>query len=144
MTASPTNNPLRFADAVRFAHETVEGETVVVDARDGVLYLLSGLGGVFWEHLLNGAVPTDLATEAGKRYGPEAAASTLRFLELLDQRGMLKDDPTGDGEQATAPIPWPETFAAPVLDIYDDIANIIAMDPIHDVKPSAGWPMALG
>jgi hypothetical protein len=144
MTDPHTNISLRFADSERFAHETVDGETVIVDARDGILYLISGLGGLVWEHLLAGVVPADLAAEAGSRYGPEAAESIGRFLQLLDQHGMLRDDLARDGEHTAVVIPWPETFTTPVLDVYDDIADIIAMDPIHDVKPSAGWPTALG
>jgi hypothetical protein len=33
-----------------------------------------------------------------------------------------------------------EPFAPPMLEKYDEIADIIAMDPIHDVDPDKGWP----
>jgi hypothetical protein len=41
-------------------------------------------------------------------------------------------------------VDWPDSFAPPALERYDDIANIITMDPIHDVDQSAGWPRRSG
>ena len=37
-------------------------------------------------------------------------------------------------------MPWPDTFVAPTLERYEDIADIIAMDPVHDIDTTKGWP----
>jgi len=47
------------------------------------------------------------------------------------------DRPAGE---SPAELPWPDSFVPPGLEKYDDIADIITMDPIHDVDPAKGWP----
>ena len=46
-------------------------------------------------------------------------------------------------DQAPAPIQdiaCPDRFVAPAMERYDQIADIISMDPIHEVDPAEGWP----
>ena len=52
---------------------------------------------------------------------------------------MLTEDSPGD-PAVSAELPMPETFVAPQIEKYDEISDIIAMDPIHDVDPTKGWP----
>lgn len=128
-----------FADTQRFPHETMDGETVIIDAQSGRLFLLTGLGPWLWHRLAAGASFEALAAEMTTRYGADAHAPTLAFLEALDRQGLLSTEPGAAG--ATTDIPaLPGVFAAPQIEAYDDIAEIIAMDPIHDIVPSKGWP----
>jgi len=32
-------------------------------------------------------------------------------------------------------------FATPVVEVFNDLADLIAIDPVHEVDASAGWPM---
>jgi hypothetical protein len=88
--------------------------------------------------LVGGARADALASAVKERFGTEAADATRRFIQELRAAEIIVPA-TGVGQAAAAPLPWPEHFTAPILERYDDIANIIAMDPIHDVGP-AGWP----
>jgi hypothetical protein len=122
----------------RFPHETIDGETIVIDSETGHVLLLTSVASVLWSHLVGGASPKALANEVEARFGTEAANATRSFIQELRAADIIV--PTAHAEPTAAgPLPWPECFTAPVLERYDDIANIIAMDPIHDVGP-AGWP----
>jgi hypothetical protein len=126
-------------NTVRFAHETIDGETILIDSETGHMLLLTNVASVLWGHLIGGASLDALVGEVESRFGAESADATRRFLDELRKADILV--PTlGDAEpDSCASLPWPRNFTSPVLERYDDIANIIAMDPIHDVSP-AGWP----
>jgi hypothetical protein len=122
----------------RFPHETIDGETILIDSESGHLILLTGFAAVLWSHLVGNTNSEVLTSAVGTRFGAEAADATRSFIQELRAAEIVV--PTTDaGSDAVAPLPWPERFTVPVLERYDDIANIIAMDPIHEVGP-AGWP----
>jgi hypothetical protein len=125
-------------NASRFPHETIDDETILIDAETGHVLLLTGCGSVLWCHLVGGTNSEVLASEVDARFGSEAGAATRRFLHEL-RAAEIVIPTTGTVPAATVAPPWPEHFTAPVLERYDDIAKIIAMDPIHDVGPE-GWP----
>ena len=131
---------IRFADTARFPHDTIDGETVLIDSENGHLFLFLGVGPQVWERLLAGASVDGLVNEVGSRYGVAAAAPTRAFLEALQQAEMLRNDLAPSAAPASASTAWPEIFVAPTLERYDQIADIISMDPIHEVDPSKGWP----
>jgi hypothetical protein len=124
----------------RFPHETIDDETILIDVETGRLLLLTDFAAVLWSHLVGGASPETLASLVDARFGTEAGAITRSFLQELRAAEIVVPT-TGAGPAAAVPLPWPERFTAPVLERYDDIAKIIAMDPIHDIDPT-GWPRA--
>ena len=121
----------------RFPYETVDGETILIDSETGHVLLLAGFATVVWDHLVAGEGLEALISTVNARFGTEAGAATRSFLQEL-RRAEILIATTETGAVAAAPQ-WPERFSVPVLERYDDISNIIAMDPIHDVGPS-GWP----
>jgi hypothetical protein len=125
-------------NASRFPHETIDGETLLIDAETGHVLLLAGFASALWDCLVSGANPAILSSAISARFGTEAGAATVKFLNELRAAEILVPT-TGPGLAANVPRSLPEQFTAPVLERYDDIAKIIAMDPIHDVDPS-GWP----
>ncbi|QVL52792.1 MAG: PqqD family protein [Cyanobium sp. M30B3] len=131
---------IRFADTARFPHDTIDGETVLIDSEKGHLFLFLGIGPQIWERLLTGASVDGLVNEVTARYGMAAAAPTRVFLDALEQAQMLHDGSSPSAAPATTSTAWPESFVAPTLERYDQIADIISMDPIHEVDPSKGWP----
>ena len=110
---------------------------VLIDSENGHLFLFLGIGPQVWERLLAGASVDGLVNEVGSRYGAAAAAPTRAFLDALEQAEMLRNDLAPSAAPASASATWPEIFVAPTLERYDQIADIISMDPIHEVDPSS-------
>lgn len=141
---SPSELPPH-ADTTRFAFDTVDGETVAIDTVSGSLMLLTGSGPWLWECLAAGSPVDEVLADVEARFGVSTLDAVRLFFEQLAEHGMLTDAPTrisGDaasGPAAPKPTP-PEHFTPPALETFDEIADIIAMDPIHDVDPSRGWP----
>ncbi|MGI9178223.1 MAG: PqqD family protein [Pirellulales bacterium] len=130
---------MMYADTRRFPHDTVDGETVIIDSTVGRLYLLTGLGSWIWQRMVLGHTTDGIVGDVAARYGAEAGREAGRFLAALLDNEMLTREP-GDLQTTGFDLPMPEVFVAPGLETYDDIADIIAMDPIHEVDPTRGWP----
>jgi hypothetical protein len=128
-------------NSLRFPHETIDNETILFDAETGHIVLLAGFASVLWSHLVGGARLEELCKEVDLRFGSDAGAATRTFLDELRAAAILVPSNEGAGTDAT-PSPWPSQFSAPVLERYDDIAKIIAMDPIHEVDVT-GWPRSV-
>ncbi len=129
------------ANVTRFPHETIDGETLLIDSETGHLVLLGGIGAALWQRLLGGVAVDPLIGEIAAQFGPEAGAACGAFLQTLTDAKIA----VAAASAGVAPAaPWPATFVAPTLERYDDIADIIAMDPIHDVDQGAGWPRRPG
>lgn len=129
-------------NTARFPHETIGDETILIDAETGHVLLLTGCASVLWSHLVVGTTSASLANDVETHFGSEAAAATRRFLHDLRAAEIII--PATDATQlAAVSPPWPRHFTVPLLERYDDIAKIIAMDPIHDVGPE-GWPQPGG
>ena len=79
-------------DAERFPHETVEGETVVIDSVNGHLFLLTGLGPWLWKRMMRGGTIEAVIDEVKLRYGDGAVEATREFLlALVVDTGLLLD-----------------------------------------------------
>ena len=128
-----------FANTRRFPHDTVDGETVIIDSAKGCLFLLTGSGPWIWSRMVRGHTEDGLVSDVAARHGTDAGSQAAAFLASLKEHGMLTDEAP---DQATlgAELPMPGTFASPQIEKYDEISDIIAMDPIHDVDPTKGWP----
>lgn len=128
------------ADTGRFPHETIDGETVLIDAAKGHLYLFLGTGPLLWQRLIAGGILDDVVAESVARYGDSAGEPTRRFLENLVEAQMLVPGTPSAGVVDIDSMLWPAAFVAPVIERHDEISDIIAMDPIHEVDPAKGWP----
>jgi hypothetical protein len=154
-------------DKRRFVHENVDGETIMLDTVGGQLLLLRGTAPLLLDALSAQPDRVRLLGDIAGRYGAEAAEATGRFLDEITALGVLvpvDDAETDDAETDDADTPaeavaecvtparatdafdafagWPASFAAPEFEHYDEISDIITMDPIHDVDPAFGWPKA--
>jgi hypothetical protein len=128
-------------DTERFIHDTIDGETVIIDTVAGQLTLLVGFGPTVWGEALAGVELDVLAAETSGRFGATAADEVRQFIDGLVEAGMLTVDDEASGAGTTGATGWPDTYATPQLEQYDDIADIMTMDPIHEVDTGRGWPL---
>ncbi len=130
-----------YADTGRFPHETIDGETVLIDSKTGHLFLFTGTGPCLWERLASGETIDSVVGESTARYGESAEAPTRLFLEQLREAQMLAPGAPSPAVSADlSAAQWPAAFAAPVMERYEEMSDIINMDPIHDVDQAKGWP----
>ena len=127
--------------------EVVDGEAVIVNLDSGAYFSLRDTGCVIWSLLIQGMALPDVVKTVAKQYSAagQAMDTTIRTLvaELLSEgllvpahSPVLPQDLTMPPEAGNgARLP----FHPPVLEKFTDMAELLLLDPIHDVQP-AGWP----
>jgi len=115
------------------AAEDFDGETVVINFETGRYFSLGGAATWIWRSLERGASVGDVAAQAP----PEARPAIARAFETLAAEGL-----TIPAAQAPAPVAdmAPEPWSAPRIEVFSDLAELVALDPVHEVNAMMGWP----
>jgi coenzyme PQQ synthesis protein D (PqqD) len=142
-------------NAAKVIHETVDGETLIINTETGVYYSTSSSGAVLWQLLDQGLDIGSLVEQFLQQYRETSAAEAIceeisRFVGELQQEDLLvpvpEEDAGSEPEKKTAADSLPNgqatvtlPFAAPILHKFTDMEEILLMDPIHEVDDT-GWP----
>ena len=125
----------------RFAIDTFDGETIVMDLVAGHLYLFEGGASTLFEFLTQGAIVPTLEQDVENRYGLPHRQLFANFVENLVEKEILIAISEDSSDAVLTPqLAWPEKLGEIIVSEYDDMSSIITMDPIHDVDPTKGWP----
>jgi coenzyme PQQ synthesis protein D (PqqD) len=130
-------------------HQTVDDETVVVDLGTGSYFSLRGSAQVIWSALERGQDLPDVVRTVQRRFeGVDAdiAPAVEAFVSgLVDDKLIVPNDeapPASPAAGADDPSGARGPFEAPVLERFDDLQDLILLDPVHEVSEEQGWPHA--
>jgi NAD(P)-dependent dehydrogenase (short-subunit alcohol dehydrogenase family) len=126
-------------------HETIDGETVVIDLSTGTYFSLRDSAAAIWSCVVTGATAESAAAALGERYDASAEVLRAAAAELLEElarenlvvsnAGVIESLPA-----AAEPVAERLPFTRPVLEKYTDMQDIILLDPVHHVDAATGWP----
>lgn len=128
-------------------HETIEGETIVIDLATGTYFSLQGSAPTIWKELAEGRSDEQIVARLEALYEADAAElapAVASFLQELIRDQLVAPLENGGGKAAAVePVEATERmpFVAPKLERYTDMQDIILLDPVHKVD-SEGWPHA--
>jgi hypothetical protein len=129
----------------RVVHETLDGETVLVQLATGAYYSLRGSGAAAWERLAAGAAPAQVAADLAVLHGADEAQVLDDVLALVDrllEEGLLEAasgaEPAGNGGPPPVSIAAGD-WTAPTLEVFTDMKDFLLLDPLHDVG-DPDWP----
>lgn len=110
--------------------KVLDDEAVIINLDTGMYFGLDGVAAKLWE-LLSTGIAVDLIAGALKQGFPAEQAidaDVSRFADALCGAGLLV---VSDGDVAALPddLRWPATYQAPVMTAYDDVAEMVALDP---------------
>lgn len=108
--------------------ESVDGELLVVNLDSGVYFRGGPAVAAVWNGLAEGA-------SAGN-FGGRSSAEVLSFIEVLLAEGLIR--PRAGTATTINLVAIPD--GPLVLDRHDDLADMLALDPVHDVDTQVGWP----
>ncbi len=124
--------------------ETIDGEAIVMHHGSGLYFDIVGSGALLWEAIERTTTRAALAATlvAAYRLAPAQADSVVRdWLATLAEHDLIAYGVAPAAAAAAVPVAVAaEPFAAPVLGVHADLADMLLLDPIHDVD-EAGWPM---
>ncbi|TIN27546.1 MAG: PqqD family protein [Mesorhizobium sp.] len=120
--------------------ESFDGEAVVLDLSCGKYFGFSDSGSRIWQALSSGVDAQALIglTAGASTIGPaelEGFVSQLLELGLLVRLDAPAQPLPGDLLAELAATSEPLTVS-----VHDDLADLIVVDPIHEVEEPVGWP----
>jgi len=125
-------------------HETIDGETIVIDLSTGTYYSLRGSGPTIWNAVASGASREAIIDDLENAYeatpGEIAKAMDAFLSELEAEQLIAHGNGAGPGAPPTStPAEARSPFEQPKLEKYEDMQDIILLDPVHMVDDQ-GWP----
>ncbi len=126
--------------------EVLDGEAVIIDLASGRYHGTPGVGATVWQAISTGRSLDGILAEVARRHTavPDDAPDQIRrFIEQLAAAGLVIEDAGGQAspsiEETSVPVTTPWT--TPRLESHDDLADLLLLDPVHEVTEE-GWPHA--
>ncbi|WP_258052089.1 PqqD family protein [Mesorhizobium sp. INR15] len=120
--------------------ESFDGEAVVLDLATGKYFGFSDSGSRIWEALSSG-VPASELIDAATAVGTVGAGEIDSFIGQLLEFGLLVPASGAPALLSSELLTQLAQAREPLkVDLHDDLADLIVVDPIHDVEEPLGWP----
>ena len=127
--------------------ERFADETILINLDAGHYYSMDPVGAVVLD-LLNRALPVDRIVELmSARYAPsgeDVAASVRAYVSRMRDEGLIRprrEPPSVAPADVDVAIAAGTVFTCPILTRFEDMEEMLLLDPVHDVT-DAGWPSA--
>jgi hypothetical protein len=129
-------------------HERLDDEVIAIDLECGVYFAMVGPAADIWSAVVAGADHGLTAALVAERYGLDPAVAQRAvddFVGALLAEDLIVAEAPGasatrdDGVPVLPDLPGPPRWSTPELERYDDMADLVLLDPIHQVDES-GWP----
>src|SRR5947207_1412631 len=136
----------RYVTNPNVIHETIDGETIIIDLATGTYHSLLGAGPAIGDAITAGSTIATVVEHAVRQFDAEPAEvkrAVEAFVQQLEQAELIAptDAAATDAPEASAAADSNLPFVAPKLETYTDMQDIILLDPVHKVD-SRGWPHA--
>ena len=130
-------------------HETIDGETIIIDLATGTYFSLLGAAPTIWNALAAGATTDELVRSVEQAYiveSTDVAGDVDTFLRMLEGEQLIAATDDDDGSASAVGVAATGDvdrlpYVQPKLEKYTDMQDIIMLDPVHEVD-SRGWPHA--
>lgn len=116
-------------------YEESDGEIVLVDLRNGKYYRLRGESSLVFTLIISGHPIERIVARCEE--APATAKEILAVVEDLYDRQLIRERPVSATEEL---VPW--VFKEFHLEVFEDLQEILKLDPIHESDPELGWPTA--
>lgn len=120
-------------------------EAVVVNFMTGKYFGMTGSAPVIWQLFETPVTRDDVINSLKGLHGKtdELIEQVKTFIDVLLQENLIiyAGELPGENSHSKAIILNPDILKLPpVIEIFDDLQELIVLDPIHDADPERGWP----
>jgi hypothetical protein len=137
-------------DRSKILFEQFEDETVLINTETGYYYSLSQEGSEILR-LLDEGCPVEelLFVLFGNLVHPLPVSDEIwSFLARLHDEGIVTSSAAARGDSLAVIVGKSRfadsaTYKAPLLERFDDVRELLLIDPVHQVDEEYGWPKAI-
>jgi hypothetical protein len=142
----PQPDAERYVVAPWITHERLDDEVMAIDLETGAYFALDDVAADAWTALAVAGSVTDAVAAICASYDVAdtvARGDLERFVaRLVEERLLLVEAPASDtgavGEAVSTGAR--RSYAPPDVHKYDDMEELLRLDPVHDVD-EVGWPV---
>jgi hypothetical protein len=119
-----------------------DDEVILASFETGLYFSLAGSAADIWLGLKAGATVDEIANAFAADAGPDGEIIRIEiaaFVEKLVGENIVASH-AGVPERQPWSLQFGVAFSPPVLGRFDDLRDLLFLDPVHDVS-EAGWPM---
>jgi hypothetical protein len=128
-------------------HETIDGETIVINVATGTYYSLDPVGSQIWQAIELGASFNEVIDFLVDRYDApreQVEAGVTDLLAQLREEELVVSAPAepagADLSDISRELGPGGRFKVPRLEKHTDMQDLILLDPVHEIDPQHGWP----
>jgi hypothetical protein len=123
-------------------YDVFDGEVMAVRNDTGTYFSMQESAALAFQAIAAGLPLDEVAQLVGAAYqapAPQVREDLDGFLTQLREHQLVVD---GEPVGVSAPTPPAVVgdYAAPTLESYSDMQDLLLFDPIHEVEPTGGWP----
>ena len=128
----------------------IDNEAIIVNLDSGTYYSLRAVGADIWQMIEQGATVAEIINQLAQQYTKTEQTmiqtDVESFVTELQEEALILplEDSFVAGESALSPLHTSDgdqlLFQKPVLEKYTDMADLLLLDPIHEVDETGGWP----
>jgi len=118
-----------------------DDEVLLANLETGLYYSLAGTAADIWLGLKAGATVDEIVAAFGVFEAEEATEkkqAVESFIERLLSEGIIAPTNSTPDRQQWSPR-FSSPFSPPMLDRFDDLRDLLLLDPVHNVGET-GWP----
>ena len=118
-----------------------DDEMVLIDVQKGLYFSMRGSARVIWKAFKDPQSCSDLQAQLAQHYTDDEVRQLQQAIEKMVEHELLI--PCSASKPA-APLAHSFSglaFVPPAVDVFTDMAELIAIDPVHEVDEAAGWPV---
>lgn len=119
--------------------EILDGELVLIDFDSGAYYSGNHVAGAVWQLLQVGTPSEAVGPRIAEHFAdPRAEDDVARLLAFLVETKLVV---SAEAPPETLPFELPpaQSYEDPALERFEDMAELLILDPIHEVEEE-GWP----
>jgi len=122
--------------------EIFDGEAVIANYHSGLYYSVSRSGSLIWQALGSGLTPSQIVRWLSAHFKDQAGeldAVVADFIDRLSAEGLVLETAATTADATPLPVLEGARFELPALERFDDLQELLLLDPVHDVD-ATGWP----
>jgi len=112
-----------------------DSEVVVVNLESGAYYSLRDTAQEIWSLFENNMTRFGVINSFSNLTDTEKLELEI-YLDFLISEGLIEENETKSEDNFTTSL----TYVGLTISKFDDMANLIMIDPIHEVDEDKGWP----
>lgn len=123
-------------------HELLDGEVIIANLDNGTYYSLRDSAVSLWQMLVSGFSSDEIKNTISEKFSPlseQILNEADSFADQLCEENLLVLNNTPSEKLNVENLIWPSRWSTPVLEKYDEMKNLLMLDPIHEVDEQ-GWP----